>query len=209
MAQSDFLDWLNEDYGDRRVERRLENELEDAYASQARQSSALQSQMARIQGTLEQRLDHLTKAFYAFVELSDVRADLAVFEDETTVRHAAQRLLRTLLRGGADSPGASAPAADIPELPAGLPRCRGYWLPPAVISLTAAARGDQGAAASALGDAQELDAVRAAVFLTAGLAVAGQAPSALPLLGAAFQAAGEQVTYAQRALWRACAYGVY
>lgn len=209
MAQGDFLDWLNEDYGDRRVERRLEGELQDAYASQARQSSALQSQMARIQGTLEQRLDHLTKAFYAFVELSDVRADLAVFEDETTVRHAAQRLLRTLIRNVAGSSAASGSPAGLPQLPASLPSCRGYWLPPAVLSLTAAAGGDDGAAAAALADAQELDAVRAAVFLTAGLAVAGQASRALPLLGAALQAPGEQVTYAQRALWRACAYGVY
>ncbi|HSZ42976.1 MAG TPA: hypothetical protein VK817_23685 [Trebonia sp.] len=203
---NDFLDWLNEDYGDRRVQRRLEGELQNAYDMQARQASTLRSQMDRIQGTLEQRLDRLAKAFYAFVELSDVRADLAVFEDETTVRHAAQRLLRALLGNG---PDATARPGDVPDLSAGLPRCSGYWLRPAVLSLTANASGDQDAAASALVDAQELDAARAAAFLTAGLAVAGQAPLALPLLGAAFQAAGEQVTYAQRALWQACAHGVY
>jgi hypothetical protein len=47
------------------------------------------------------------------------------------------------------------------------------------------------------------------VFLVAALALAGQAPRALPLLPAALQRPGEQVTYAQRALWRACAHGVY
>lgn len=206
MADNDFLDWLTEDYGDRRVERRLESELQDAYDSQASQASALQSQMERIQGTLEQRLDRLTKAFYAFVELSDVRADLAVFEAEGTVRHAAQRLLRGLLRSTADSPGLP---ADVPELPAGLPRCAGYWLRPATVSLTAAARGDHAAAASAMAQARELDAARAAVFLTAGLAVAGQAPRALPLLSAALQSPGDHVTYTQRALWQACAHGVF
>jgi hypothetical protein len=207
MSQgNDFLDWLNEDYGDRRMQRRLEGELQNAYDMQARQASTLWSQMDRIQGTLEQRLDRLTKAFYAFVELSDVRADLAVFEDETTVRHAAQRLLRTLLGNGAD---ASARPGDVPDLSDGLPRCTGYWLRPAVLSLTASASGDHDGAASALADAQELDATRAAAFLTAGLGVGGQAPRALPLLGAALQTPGEQVTYAQRALWQACAHGVF
>jgi hypothetical protein len=206
MAQDGFLDWLNEDHGDRFVRRRLESELQTANDAQAREASALQSQMARIQGTLEQRLDRLTKAFYAFVELSDIRADLAVFDNESTVRHAGQRLLRALLRNGA---GSSGRPADIPELPAGLPACPGYWLRPAVVSLAAAASGDHPAAASALADAQELDAVRAAAFLAGGLTLAGHGPRALPLLGTALQAPGEHVTYAQRALWQACAHGVY
>lgn len=51
--------------------------------------------------------------------------------------------------------------------------------------------------------------MRTAVFRTVSLALAGQAPLAFPLLPVALQQAGEQVTYAQRALWRACAHGVY
>src|ERR1700742_2222581 len=97
----DFLDWWEEDQGDRRVQRRLESELKDAYSYQASQSSALRSQMAQLTGSLEQRLNRLTEAFYAFVELSDLRAELAVFEDEASVRHAAVRLLRALQRRGA------------------------------------------------------------------------------------------------------------
>ena len=205
MSQGDFLDWLNEDYGDRYVQRKLESELQDAYAFQARESSAIRSQVAQLTGSLEQRLDRLAKAFYAFVELSDLRADMAVFEDEASVRHAALRLLRALLRRSAD-PGAE---LQIPALPAGLPRCRGYWLRPAVGSVAASAAGDERAAAAALAEAQELDPVRTAVFRSASLAVAGQAALALPLLPAALQQPGAQVTYAQRALWRACAHGVY
>jgi len=49
----------------------------------------------------------------------------------------------------------------------------------------------------------------AAVFRAASLAVAGQPALAFQLLPAALQQPGEQVTYAQRALWRACAHGVY
>jgi len=203
MEQNDFLDWLNEDYGDRRVQRRLESELQDAYSYQAQQSSALQSQMAQVAGSLEQRLDRLTKAFYAFVELSDLRAELAVFEDEATVRHAALRLLRSLVRKAAD------PGVALPAPPADLPRCDGYWLRPAVGSVAASIAGDERTAAAALVEAQELDPVRAAVFRCASLALAGQAALASPLLLAALQQAGEQVTYAQRALWSACAHGVF
>jgi hypothetical protein len=205
MAQDDFLDWLNEDYGDRYVQRKLEAELQDAYAFQARESSAIRSQMAQLTGSLEQRLERLTKAFYAFVELSDLRAEMAVFEAEASVRHAALRLLRSLLRRAAD-PGAE---LQLPSQSADLPRCRGYWLRPAVGSVAASLAGDEGAAAAALAEAQELDAVRTAVLRTASLAVGGQAALALPLLPAALQQPGEQVTYAQRALWRACAHGVY
>jgi hypothetical protein len=63
MAQGDFLDWLNEDGGDRYVQRKLEAELQDAYAFQARESSAIRSQMTQLTGSLEQRLDRLAKAF--------------------------------------------------------------------------------------------------------------------------------------------------
>ena len=205
MAQGDFLDWLNEDYGDRHVQRKLETELQDAYASQARESSAIRSQMAQLTGSIEQRLDRLAKAFYAFVELSDLRAEMAVFEEEASVRHAALRLLRSLLRR-ATYPGAE---LQLPPLPADLPRCRGYWLRPAVESVGEWLAGDKRAAAAALAEAQELDPVRTAVFRATSLAVAGQAELALPLLPAALQEPGEQVTYAQRALWGACAHGVY
>jgi hypothetical protein len=205
MAQDDFLDWLNEDYGDRYVQQKLEAELQDAYAYQARESTAIRSQVAQLTGSIEQRLDRLTKAFYAFVELSDLRAEMAVFEDEASVRHAALRLLRSLLRRATD-PDVE---LQLSPLPAGLPRCRGYWLRPAVGSVAASAAGDERAAAAALAEAQELDPVRTAVFRTASLAVAGQPALALPLLPAALQQPGEQVTYAQRALWRACAHGVY
>ncbi len=196
---SDFLDWWYEDAGDRRVQRQLQEELDGAYASQAREASTLRSQMSRLQGTLEQRIDRLAKAFDAFVELSDVRAELALFEPETSVRNAAQRLLRGLLLT----------PEDLPPLPASLPGCRGYWLRPAVVSLAAAISGDEAGAASALTEATELDQPRTAAFLTAGYGLAGHAPRAASLLGAALQAPADRVTYTQRALWNACARGVY
>jgi hypothetical protein len=203
MTDSGFLDWLYEDSGDRRVRERLESQLQDAYSYQAQQSRSLQSQISQVQGSLEQRLNRLTKAFYAFVELSDLRAEMAVFEDEATVRHAAQRLLRSLLRP--DAAAGAAPRA----LPAELPPCPRYWLRPAVASVSASLAGDERAAAAALTEAQELDPARAAVFRVASLTVSGQPALAAPLLRDAIQQPGDKVTYAQRALWRACAHGVY
>jgi hypothetical protein len=202
-TMSDFLDWLEEDAGDRRVQQRIESELQNAYDYQTRQQSAMRSHIEKVQGSLEQRLNRLTEAFYAFVELSDLRAELAVFEDEASVRHAALRLLRAL-RSRAGNP-----AATLPLPPADLPRCPGYWLRPAVVSVAAALSGDATTAAAALAEAQQLDPVRTAVFRVTTLAVAGRAPLAAPLLAAALQQPGDQVTYAQRALWRACAHGVY
>jgi len=97
--------------------------------------------VAQLTGSIEQRLDRLTKAFYAFVELSDLRAEMAVFEDEASVRHAALRLLRSLLRRATD------PDVEfqLPPLPADLPRCRGYWLGPAAGSVAASVAGDESA----------------------------------------------------------------
>ncbi len=164
----DFVDWWYADAGDRRMQRKLEEEIDSAYASQAREASAIRSQMSQLQGTLEQRIDRLAKAFDAFVELSDVRAELTMFEPETSVRNATKRLLPGLLR----SPDAP------PPLPADLPECRGYWLRPAVTSLVAAISGDEAGAASALTAATGLDELRTAMFLAAGLALARRAPRA-------------------------------
>jgi hypothetical protein len=203
---SDFLDWLDEDAGDRRVQRRLESELQGAYSYQASQSSALRSQLTQVTGSLEQRLNKLTEAFYAFVELSDLRAEQAVFEDEASVRHAALRLLRALLRRVSEP--ADVPA-ELPALPADLPPCHGYWLRPAIASLAASLAGDESAAMAAAAAAGRLDPLRTAVFRAAALALAGRAPLGGPLLAEALQEPGGRVSYAQRALWEACGRGVY
>jgi hypothetical protein len=209
MAQDSFLDWWGEDYGDRRMRRQLEGELQDMAAVATAQQGALQSQLSRLQGTLEQRLDKLSTAFYAFVELSDVRGELAEYEDETTVRHAAMRMLRALRRRAAGGSGAAGLPGlpGLPGLSGDLPACPGYWLRPATESLAAAVGGDDAAAAATLAEARGLDPVRTAVFLAAALALAGQAARAGDLLPAALQETGETVTYAQRVLWAAGAHG--
>jgi hypothetical protein len=203
MTQSEFVDWVTQDYGDRRLRRRLEGEIDDAEQAAYSSQATLRSQLAQVQGTLEERLNRLATAFDAFVELSDVRAELAVFEEETTVRHAAQRLLRGLLGRGSD------PSAPLAGLPADMPACPGYWLRPALVWLSAALSESQPDQAGVLAEAQRLDPVRTAMFLAAGLGLAGQVPRAYPLLESALRQPGEQVTYAQRALWLACAHGVF
>src|SRR3569833_4013351 len=95
-----------------------------------RQSQALQSRLSDVQGTLERRLDRLARSFDAFVELSDIRLELAVFDREAAVRHRTRRLLMGLARGAAAPP------------PLAQDACPGYWLSPAAEALSALVRGD-------------------------------------------------------------------
>src|SRR3954470_7685263 len=91
-------DWWAERQQNRRIEA-LQGEVEAAYSYAASRSRALQSKLSQVQGTLERRLDRLATSFDAFVELSDIRMDLAVFDQEAAVRHRTRRLLMGLARG--------------------------------------------------------------------------------------------------------------
>jgi hypothetical protein len=184
------------DAGQNRRIKELQGEVDAAYSYAASRSRALQSRLAEVQGTLERRLDRLARSFDAFVELSDVRLQLAVFDREAAVRNRTRRLLAGLSQGAGDPP------------PLGVDDCPGYWLKPAAEALSALVRGDH-TAEEHTAVAGERDKERTALFLTLGLAVAGRHAAAMPWLTDALPALGATVTTTQRQLWLACADGAF
>jgi hypothetical protein len=189
-------DWWT-DYRQNRQIRELQGEVEAAYSYAASRSSALQSKLSQVQGTLERRLDRLAKSFDAFVELSDIRMELAVFDRESAVRHRTRRLLMGLARG-ADDP----PSLDLDD-------CPGYWLKPAADGLAALVRGDTEEAEKLTNEAVQRDEDRTTLFLTLGLATAGRYTEAIPWLSRSLPSLGTTVTAVQRRLWIACADGAF
>src|ERR1044072_3548861 len=104
----------------------LEDDLANAQAAQHRATSKLRSEMSKmnkVAGSLEQRLDRLTNAFDAFVELTEVRRQLAVYDTAAAVRLRAKQLIVGI--GGQQ---------DVPDVD-------GYWLVPALRALYAAQAG--------------------------------------------------------------------
>ena len=188
-------DWWTDYRQNRRIEA-LQGEVEAAYSYAASRSRALQSRLSQVQGTLERRLDRMARSFDAFVELSDIRLELAVFDREAAVRHRTRRLLMGLAQGADDPP------------PLGLDDCPGYWLKPAAEALSALVRGDA-AAEKFAAEAITRDADRTTLFLTLGLATAGRYAEAVPWLSRSLPSLGTTVTAVQRQLWIACADGAF
>lgn len=141
--------WANDwaDYRQYKRIRALEDDLSymSASLSAARSSTKrLQSQMSKVTGSLEQRLNRLSAAFDAFVELSDLRVILGLFDAQAMVRYRAKQLL-----DGNPLPGE---VSDVDD----------YWLAPALIAARAAMDGGQDTAA--LEAAKSRDSLRATTF---------------------------------------------
>ncbi|MGN9909626.1 hypothetical protein ACTMTJ_18945 [Phytohabitans sp. LJ34] len=198
---SAFSDWLMsdnwQDYRQQRAIRELGDEvtsLSSSLYTQQRESSRLRSELSKLQGSVEMRLDRLTRAFDAFVELSDLRMTLAMFDPPALVRHRARQVV------AAASQGQAPPAADVADVP-------GYWLAPATVALVALLRGEDAAAPLAL--AAERDAERTALLVTLTGAVTGRAELYAKWLPEAFGPlpATGPVSRAVRTLWTEAAAG--
>jgi hypothetical protein len=193
---SAFTDWFLadswQDYRQQRAIRELDSQVYALNSSLSRQSTEsrhLRSQLAQLQGSMEDRLRALTRAFDAFVELSDIRATLSMFDPPALVRHRVRQLIVAL----ADSPGL-VDGADFADVP-------GYWLAAAAPALLTVLRGaDPGATVDT---ALSRDPDRTALLLTLGTAVAGRADLGAPWLARAFPplSTDRPVTRAQRMLW--------
>lgn len=180
------------------VDNEQRERIESLEESLQHQTQRLRSQLAKAQGNLESRLSALARAFDAFVELSDVRAELTLHGDAAVARHRVRGFLTDILAGRA----ATLRVDDVP----------GYWLVSAARALDALIAGDQPGAVEHTTTATEIDAPRSTLFLTATTALLDLPGMTAVQLADLLPAAGggaTSVTHAQRAIWLAAAAGQF
>ncbi|NKZ00576.1 hypothetical protein [Nocardiopsis alborubida] len=189
-------DWI--DYSQNRKIRELEESLGSAHYQMATERRRMRSELSRVQGTLEQRLDRVSASLDAFIELSDVRAVLAMFDGAALARHRTLQMLDGV-------PVAHPDLEDVPD----------YWLVPAALGLHALLEDDPAAARVRFDEAARRDATRAGHF--AALATALTSADHARAMNAAATAdllpqlplPTEEVTRGQRALWLLTADGSF
>ena len=157
--------------------------LSSARASQNR----LKAELSKVSGSLEQRLNRLSAAFDAFVEISDLRVTLGLFDSHGRVRHLAKQLLA----------GAGLP--DVSDVD-------GYWLAPALVALRGVSDGAVDAESLALATAR--DPLRTATFHVLFTSVLG-GRSTVSSLAPALLALPAEVPAYQRAVWLLAADGFF
>ncbi|HEY3512378.1 MAG TPA: hypothetical protein VGL36_24605 [Kribbella sp.] len=179
------------------TERRQNQQLSDLQSemSYARQeASSLRSQLSRIQGSLQSRVESMSRAFDAFVELSDLRQETVAFIDAAELRRYAARVL-SAMAAGTELPAAGRP---VPQ----------YWLEPAVAALVSLHAGSPDE--EALSTAIKLDERRTSTFLALALAALGKRHLVrTEWLDAAFGVPNDDgtLTRVQRVLWTTAARG--
>ena len=186
--------WASEYGRDRLLRKELEAQAEALSASRVRQqrdTSKLRSELRTMQGSLEARLDALTNAFVAFVELDGIRKQLAAFPQHTEARRYAFQDLQVLLDGG---------------IPPQRPDVDGYWLPPAMAALRPDGSVDPEQAALA----RQRDPHTAPVFLATAQAAFGAGETVVAELPKLL-APDDQGTWAewQLLLWGATLRGAF
>ncbi|NLE98124.1 MAG: hypothetical protein GX596_09070 [Propionibacterium sp.] len=77
----------------------LRDALENVQVTQAAQTRRLTSRLSELQGSLQSKLDALSTAFDAYVELGDVREQLRELPDWSHTRRAVQAALTSLMTG--------------------------------------------------------------------------------------------------------------
>jgi hypothetical protein len=170
----------------------LRDELDAVRSSASAQTSRLTSQLRTLQGSIETRLTALSAAFDAYVELGDIREQLAGYPDTTVVRRDVMRAVEALAGGRR--------AERIED------RGEAYWLPHAanaVIGLVHDGTPDEEAerTAQALSPDAELFVVAACGALGRGSLVADRLP---PLL-----ACDDALNDDQVAVWGAAVAGSF
>lgn len=167
-AVPDDWDWFwSSEYGRDRMLREEVETLSYQASAAASRASRMQSQLAKLQGSLESRLNALSKAFDAYVELGDVREELAGYPDTSAIRRDVMAVIEQLSKG-------------LPANPVD-PRGLDYWLPHATNTVIEIVGGDAEAGKSALGATPEsrLFVVAATGALGHGERVADRLPELL------------------------------
>ncbi|MEU8225726.1 hypothetical protein [Kribbella sp. NPDC048915] len=182
-------DW----WAERRQNQQLD-ELASEMSYARRETSSLRSQLSQIQGSLQSRVDNLSRAFDAFVELSDLRYEAAGFVDAAELRRYATRVLSAMASG-----------TELPEPAKPVAR---YWLGPATEALISL-RGEN-PDEQAISTAMELDQRRTSTYLALALAVLGERHRVrTEWVDVAFGTPGADgsLTIVQRLLWTTAARG--
>jgi hypothetical protein len=186
----DGWDWA--DYRQDRQIRELRGSLESVSTSlyEARSSTRrLQSELSKVTGSIELRINRLATAFDAFVELSNLRMTLGLFDAHARVRHRARALF-------GEHP-----------LPGELSDVDGYWLAPALSAVQAGV--DDQPWADALALANFRDARRATLFHVLATVLLGRPELASTAMAAEVLPELEPaVPMYQRALWLLAADGL-
>ncbi|HEY3717240.1 MAG TPA: hypothetical protein VGL39_22175 [Jatrophihabitantaceae bacterium] len=189
--------WWWSDYHRERWERDQIQDLRASVSTTSGHATRLRSQLAQVQGDLQQKVNRLAAAFDAFVELSDIRAELALHGDAAVARHRVRQTLAAITAG---QPPAALELPDVDR----------YWLVPAARALQARLTGDSAAADRYAARAAEIDGARAAYFLTAATRLAGPSePDAAQLSALLPTPTGPDVNRAQRLCWLATAAGAF
>lgn len=175
----------------------LQNQLDDQIASSASNQRRLSSQLSRLQGDLGQRVDRLSRAFDAFVELSELRDQLTMHSDARRWRAAAKSMIETAVATGVSPTEEQLPdLADVSD----------YWLVPALRCLPGIVDGHPDA--DLLGEAARRDDVRSTLFVAASsVMIANNDVVGAWVARAVSGAPNAAVTIGQRALWLAAADG--
>lgn len=151
--------WANEYGRDRMLRDEVESLSYQASAASSR-AARMQSQLAKLQGSLESRLNALSQAFDDYVELGDVREQLAGYPDTSAIRRDVMGVIDQLSQG-------------LPATPVD-PRGLDYWLPyatNAVIEIVAGAGAPAGEDPSAAGPAAS--GPEAGLFVVAAVGALG------------------------------------
>lgn len=193
----DFVDFMFsdswQDYRQGKRIRGLEDELSSVSASLASARSSqrrLNSELSKVRGSLEQRLDRLSAAFDAFVEISDLRVTLGLFDGPARIRHQARELLT--------GTGSAAEVSDVDA----------YWLAPALLALRVAVDGVVDTDAIELARAR--DPQRATVFHLLGTGLLGGRETATAgMLADALPVPAATLPRHQRAVWTLAADGYF
>ena len=182
--------WANEQGRDRILRDEVQG-LHARLASADSQTRRLSSQLTNLSGSLESRLDALSRAFDAYVELGDVREQLAAYETQATVRRD--------VAGALDALAVGRPVGPVD------PRGLDYWLPYAMNATIAIVAGHRDPEPEAR--ARELSP-EADLFLVAACGVLGRGDQVADLLPNLLIADGA-LAPTQQQLFEAARQGIY
>ncbi|WP_285733886.1 hypothetical protein [Nocardiopsis sp. ATB16-24] len=186
------------DYSQNRRIRELEESLDSARHQISYERGRMRSELSRLRGTLEQRLDRVSASLDAFIELSDIRATLAMFDDAAIARRRTLQMLD----------GVPLPDLELRDVP-------DYWLVPAARGLHALLSDDVGTARARFDEAARRDSDRARHFAALATALTraeyarAMGESATAALLPHLPAPSEEVSRGRRALWLLTADGSF